>query len=256
MDRLKGKTALITGGAGVIGKETAKRFVAEGAKVALVDLNEEALEKAKNEINSKNIETFGADVSEPGDVINYVNSTVEKFGKIDAFFNNAGIEGAVAPIAEYPVDEFDKVMKINVRGVWLGLKYAIPKMVENGSGSVILSSSVAGLRGTAGVSAYVASKHAIVGIMRTAAMELAPEGIRVNTINPGPVESRMMESLEHGMSSGGDSNETKNMLQQMIPMNRYASPEDVANMALFLASDESEYITGGTFTIDGGMTAS
>ena len=252
MKRLENKIAVITGGAGGIGKAAAKLFSDEGAGVMLVDLDKEELEKAVEEIDHPKVKYTVADVSNPEDVKKYIENTKETFGKIDVFFNNAGVEGKVKPITDYPVDEYEKVMDVNVKGVWLGLKYAIPEMNEGGS--IIITSSVAGIQGTANVSPYVASKHALVGIMKSVALECAPSKIRVNTINPSPVDNRMMRSLEKGFSPGKEE-EGKSMFEQMIPLGRYAESEEVASLALFLASDESKFITGAVLPIDGGMTA-
>ena len=251
-NRLKEKTAVITGGAGAIGKSTAKRFLEEGASVMLVDLKEDDLKSAVDELGGDQVYYAVADVSKADDVKNYAHAARQQFDKVDIFFNNAGIEGVVKSITDYPVEEFDNVMAVNVRGVWLGMKYMIPLMKDGGS--IIISSSVAGLRGTANVSAYVASKHALVGIMRTAALELAGKGIRVNTINPSPVDNRMMRSLEKGFSPD-ESKEAKKQFEQMIPMGRYAENEDIANLVTFLAGDESRFITGTVNPADGGMTA-
>ena len=200
MKKLKNKNAIITGGAGGIGKETAKVLANEGANVMLVDLSKDKLEKTINEIGNPNIKYVVANVSSEKDIKNYVNTTTKLFGKVDIFFNNAGIEGEVQPITEYSLKTFQKVLDVNIKGVWLGLKYVIPAMNEQGS--IIITSSVAGLQGTANVSPYVASKHATIGIMRCAALECAQRNIRVNTINPSPVDNRMMRSLEEGFSPG------------------------------------------------------
>lgn len=253
MKRLENKVAVITGGAGSIGKTTAKLFLEEGAKVVLVDLKEDDLKKAADELNGgENLSFIKADVTKSGEVKNYIKETVNKFGKIDVFFNNAGIEGVVKPIVEYPEDMFDKVLAVNVKGVWLGIKYGLPQMNEGGS--MIISSSVAGLIGSPGVSAYVTSKHAVIGIMRTAALEAAEKKIRVNTINPSPVDNRMMRSLEDGMSPGKGA-EVKEQLEAIIPLGRYAEPEEIAKFVLFLASDDSRFVTGTINPIDGGQTA-
>ena len=174
------------------------------------------------------------------------------FGKIDVFFNNAGIEGVVKPIVDYPEDVFDKVIAVNVKGMWLGNKYVLPKMNEGGS--IIMTSSVAGLLGFANLGAYATSKHAVVGIMRTSAIEAAPYKIRVNSVHPSPVNNRMMRSIEEG-ASAGHSEDVKKQFETSIPLNRYAEPIEIANLVLFLASDKSKFITGTTQVIDGGMCA-
>lgn len=250
MERLKDKVAIITGGAGGIGKATAKLFLEQGAKVVIVDLNIEILEKAVKDLNHENLSYCVGDVSKAKDVENYVKKTLDVYKKIDVFFNNAGIEGRVKPIADYPDDVFDKVIAVNLKGVWLGCKHVIPKMEEGGS--VVITSSVAGLKGFAGLGAYVASKHAAVGIMRTAALEFAPRKIRVNTVHPAPVNNRMMRSIE-GDSNPDNPGDVKKIFESSIPLNRYAESEEIAQLILFLASDESRYITGSTYVIDGGM---
>lgn len=252
MKRLESKAALITGGAGGIGKATAKQFIDEGARVMLIDLKEDDLRKAKEELNSDHVSYMTADVSKTEEVKKYAAKTKDIFGSVDIFFNNAGIEGPVKPIAAYPIEDFDKVMSVNVRGVWLGMKFITPLMKDGGS--IIITSSVAGLRGTANVSAYVASKHALNGITRSLALELAGKNIRVNAINPSPVDNRMMRSLEKGFSPD-DAKSAKSQFEQMIPLGRYAENKDIANLATFLASDDSSFITGAIHSIDGGMTA-
>jgi NAD(P)-dependent dehydrogenase (short-subunit alcohol dehydrogenase family) len=250
MKKLEGKVAVITGGAGSIGKITAQLFLEEGAKVVLVDLDEGSLKETIAEFSSNNVTYCAADVTKAGDVQRYVSQTVKAFGKIDIFFNNAGIEGVVKPIIDYPEEVFDKVIAVNVKGIWLGNKYVLPQM--NDGGSIILTSSVAGLNGSANVSAYITSKHAVVGIMRSAAVEAAPRKIRVNSVHPSPVDNRMMRSLEEGFSPGKGADVKKN-LEATIPLGRYAQPIEIAKLALFLASDDSRFITGTTQVIDGGM---
>ncbi len=253
--RLEDKYAIVTGGAGGIGKATAKSMVEEGAEgVLLVDLEEEALEEAKNEISSDKIYTYAADVSKNEDVKGYTEKAIELFGRIDVLFLNAGIEGDVTPLTDYPENLFDKVLDVNVKGVWLGMKHAFPYMRENGGGSIIITSSVAGLEGTANVLPYVTSKHATIGAMKVGALEGAEDDIRVNTIHPSPVDNRMMRSLEEGFAPG-EAEQAKEQFEQEIPLGRYGENEDMADLVLFLASDESEFITGSKFAIDGGMTA-
>lgn len=251
MGRLANKVAIITGGSGAIGSATAKLFLNEGAKVVLVDINEEALNKVASDLNSTNVSYVAADVTKAADVQKYVKHTVDTFGKIDVFFNNAGVEGVVQPITEYPEEVFDKLIAVNVKGVWLGIKYVLPEM--NDGGSIINTSSVAGLMGSPNVSAYVTSKHAVIGITRTVANEAAPRNIRVNSIHPSPVDNRMMRSLEEGFAPGA-AEAAKKGFESTIPLRRYATNEDIANGALFLASDDSKFITGTKIVIDGGMS--
>lgn len=251
MGKLENKVAVITGGSGAIGATTAGLFLQEGARVVIVDINEEALKKAVAELNSPNVSYIAADVTRAEDVQKYVQHTVSTFGKIDIFFNNAGIEGVVKPITEYPEEVFDKVIFVNVKGVWLGMKYVIPEM--NDAGSIINTSSVAGLMGFTSMSAYVTSKHAVIGLTRTVAHEVAPRGIRVNSVHPAPVDNRMMRSLEEGFAPG-QGEEVKKGFEASIPMKKYATNEDIARGVLFLASDDSRFITGMKLVIDGGMT--
>ncbi|MBG0780779.1 MAG: SDR family oxidoreductase [Bacteroidales bacterium] len=251
MTNLTNKVALITGGVGAIGKETAKLMLAAGAKVFLVDLKAEDLEKAAKELGNTNLAWEAADVTQEEAVKRYVNKAVETFGKIDVFFNNAGIEGVVKPIEDYPTDVFDKIVAVNIRGVWMGAKYVMPHMKDGGS--VIITSSVAGLTGSPNISAYITSKHADVGIMRALAVEMAPRKIRVNSVHPSPVDNRMMRSLEEGYAPGA-AIEAKKNFESSVPLKRYATNSDIAQAVLFLASDESRFITGVTLPVDGGMT--
>jgi len=250
---MKGKSVVITGGAGEIGKATAKVFLENGSKVLLVDLSEEALKKAKSELSSEQVETIVADVTLEDDVKKYVTFAKEKFGNIDMFFNNAGIEGKVQPIMELDADEFNSVMQVNVKGVVLGMKYVMRSMKESGGGSIVISSSVAGLQGNPGMVAYTTSKHAVIGVMRTAALEGAQMGIRVNTINPGVVDSRMMDSLEAGL--GEDPDKVKEGFKQQVPLGRYAQEDEIAKTAYFLLSDQTSYTTGSVNVVDGGLSA-
>lgn len=253
MGRLDDKVAIITGGAGGIGRVTGKRFVDEGAKVLLVDVAEDKLKEAAAEISSENVAYIEADVSKSEDVKKYVQKAVNQFGGIDILIDNAGIEGDVVPLTDYDEDDFDAIMNVNVRGMWLGLKYTVPEMIERGGGSVVMTSSVAGMQGFEGLGPYVTSKHAVVGMMRTAAIELAGENIRVNTVNPAPIETRMMRSIEEETAEEQD--EAKQMFEGMIPMGRYGKTEEVADVMLYLASNQSRYVTGAVHAVDGGLTA-
>lgn len=255
MSRLNNKVAVITGAAGGIGASTAKLFVDEGASVVMADLEEEAIRKAAEEQGiSDKVVICAGDVTSPDDNVEFVKAAEEAFGGLDIFLANAGIEGVVKPLTEYPIDTFDKVLNVNVKGAFLGIRAAMPAMQKRGGGSIILTSSVAGLQGTGQVCAYTTSKHAVIGLMRDASKEGAPAGIRVNTVNPSPVENRMMRSLEEGFAPG-KGEEMHETFKTMIPMQRYAENEEIANMMLFLASDESSFVTGQVHAVDGGMTS-
>lgn len=250
---IKGKYAIITGGAGGIGEATAKRFLEEGAAgILLVDLNKENLRRVSQELTDERVITFAADISKSEEVKAYTDYAKEKFGQLDILFLNAGYEGVVKPLTEYPEDIFDQVLAVNVKGVWLGMKYGFPHLQNSGGGSVIITSSVAGLRGTAQMMAYTSSKHATIGAMKVAALEGAPHKIRVNSIHPSPVDNRMMRSLEEGFAPGAGA-EVKSGFEKMIPLGRYAKNEEIADLALFLASDRSRFITGAVHVIDGGF---
>jgi NAD(P)-dependent dehydrogenase (short-subunit alcohol dehydrogenase family) len=251
MTRLANKVALVTGAAGGIGAAAVSRFVAQGARVLLVDRQHDALEAVASA--NSHMPFRAADVTQPEQMAACVEEACRHFGGLDIAILNAGIEGEVKPITDYDVDVFDRVMAVNVRGVWLGLKYCIPAISQRGGGSIVITSSVAGLRGAAHMSAYCASKHAVIGLMRTAAVECAAANIRVNTVNPAPVETRMMRSLETGLAPENPL-AAKSVIAQRIPLQRYGAPHEVADLMLFLASDESRYCTGGVYTVDGGMS--
>ena len=259
MSRLTGKVVVITGGAGGIGRAAARIFTGEGAQVLLVDLNEAALQQAVQETGSDQASYLAVDVTQPGPMQQTINTAVERYGGLDILLANAGVEGEVHLIPDYPVDVFDHVMAVNVRAVWLGLKYAMPAMRNRGGGSIVITSSTAGIRGTSGMSAYNTSKHAVIGMMRTAALEGAADNIRVNTVNPAPIETRMMRSLEEMRTSqmGADATveQTKLTYASRIPLKRYGNPEEVARLMLFLSSDESSFCTGGVYMVDGGTSA-
>lgn len=255
MNRLQGKVAVITGGAGAIGLAAAKRFLIEGASVVLVDVSEPLLRQALQMLGSDRASLVVADVTAPEDSRRYVQAAVDRYGGIDILLANAGIEGDIKPIADYPLAAFDSVLAVNVRGVFLGLQHVIPVMARRGGGSIVITSSIAGLKATGpGLSAYITSKHALVGLMRAAALECTALKIRVNTIHPAPVVSRMMDALEGAASLGAPLTVRQRILSS-IPLNRYGTPEEVAQLMLFLASDESHFCTGGVYSVDGGMSA-
>ena len=254
MSRLEGKVAVITGGAGGIGKAAGKLFVSEGADVLLVDLDESSLKSACDEIGSNKVSYHVADVTSSSDNHSMISVAEERYGGVDILLANAGIEGDVTSIVDYDEKRFDQVMAVNVKGPFLGLKAAIPAIRKRGGGSIVITSSVAGIRGAANVTPYVTSKHAVIGMMKSAARECAPMNIRVNTVNPSPVETRMMRSLEEGFAPG-DAAAARERMRANIPLGRYAEPEDIAKLMLFLASDDSNFITGSVYMADGGSTA-
>ncbi len=252
-DRLAGKVAVITGGAGGIGRAAGALFAAEGADVLLVDRDEAQLDDAVASIGSNRVSGFVGDVTRSDDNRSMFACAEERYGGVDTFLANAGVEGDVVPITDYSEERFDQVMAVNVKGVFLGLQAAIPALARRGGGSIVITSSVAGVKGAAGVAPYVTSKHAVVGMMRSAALECAPQNIRVNTVNPSPVETRMMRSLESGLMPD-DAAAAKARMEQSIPLQRYAGPDEIARVMLFLASDDSAWVTGSVYLADGGMT--
>ncbi|MEE4359969.1 MAG: SDR family NAD(P)-dependent oxidoreductase [Pseudomonadales bacterium] len=253
MGRLDGKVVLVTGGAGGIGRAAARRCVAEGASVFLVDLDETALTTAAAEFGDRAAWAV-ADVADPQATASFVDAAEARFGGIDVLLANAGIEGTVASIVEQDVATFDAVMAVNVRGVWLSLKYGIPAIAKRGGGAIVITSSIAGLKGSPGLSPYVTSKHAVIGLMRSAALECAPLNIRVNTVNPSPIETRMMRALEDGLLPG-DAQAAHAQIASRIPLGDYGQPEDVAGLMCFLASDDARYLTGAVYMVDGGSSA-
>ncbi|EAQ96809.1 SDR family NAD(P)-dependent oxidoreductase [Congregibacter litoralis] len=254
MQGVKDKTVILTGGAGDIAKVAARRFVDAGAKVMLVDLDESSLRDIASECREDDLRYTVADVTSETDTAAYVAATVGAFGGVDVLLANAGVEGPSAPVSEFDLQSFQKVLDVNVMGVFLGIKHVFPVMAAGGGGSVVITSSVAGVSATPGICAYGTSKHAVIGLMRACAKEGGPQNIRVNTINPSPVEGRMMRSLESGLMPE-DPTAQYEAIKSAIPMERYADPEDVANLMLFLASEESRFLNGATYMVDGGMTA-
>jgi NAD(P)-dependent dehydrogenase (short-subunit alcohol dehydrogenase family) len=251
--QMQDKVCVITGGAGSIGAASAKLLVAEGAKVVLVDLQEAALKKTAAEIGGGEAVVWcTADVTKSDQVKNAIAAAVGRFGKIDLLFSNAGNFGVVAPIADYPEDIFDSVIAVHVKGAFLFAKYALPQM--NDGGSIVITSSVAGVRGDPGVCAYITAKHAQIGLMRVLAKEAAARNIRVNTLHPGPVDNDFQLNVEKrlGAAIGRDGTQFFN---EIIPLHRHVRAEEVARSVLFLASAASSFTTGSLLMVDGGLSA-
>jgi len=254
--RYEGKTAIITGAAGGIGRAACLRFASEGARIVAVDLPNSALDEVVSEVKTAGAEAIAVpcDVTQSAQVENYVRVAKATFGRIDAFFNNAGIEGWVGPSIDYPEEMFDRVLAVNVKGVWLGMKHVVPVMREQGGGAIVNTASVAGLSGTPTIIAYGASKHAVIGLSKSAALEFGPDKIRVNAVCPSPIETRMMRSLERGINPDHPE-AVKRMMAANIPLGRYGEPDEVAALVAFLCSDDAKFISGGVYTIDGGSRA-
>jgi NAD(P)-dependent dehydrogenase (short-subunit alcohol dehydrogenase family) len=251
-----GKIVVITGAAGGIGRATALAFGRGGAKLLLVDRDAaggEAAVRAVREVGAE-ARSVAADVTRAADVAGYVKAALDAFGRIDCFFNNAGIEGRVAPTAEYDEATFDAVISVNVKGIFLGLRHVLPVMLRQKGGAVVNTASVAGLVGTPGMSPYVASKHAVIGLTKVAAGEVARQGIRVNAICPGPVDTRMIHSLESQLDPANP-DAIGQRYKSGIPSGRYTTPEEIAEIVVFLCSDRSGNVNGAQWVVDGARTA-
>ena len=254
--RFDGKVVVITGGAGGIGRAAAVRFASEGARVVLVDLSAPGLAESRTAVEAAGGTTLTveADVTRLSEVERYVAAATNTFGGIDYFFNNAGILGAVSPLTDYPEEMFDRVIAVNVKAVWLGLRVVGPAIIARGGGAIVNTASIAGLRGTPNLVAYTASKHAVIGLTRTAALEFIRRGVRVNAVCPAPIETAMARQFETGFA-GRDPKVARERFTASIPMRRYGDPEEVAALVAFLMSPEASYINGGIYTVDGGAMA-
>ena len=252
-----GKVALITGGGGGIGRASALAFAEHGAKVVVVDSNPAEGQASADIVTQRGGDArfVPADVTKSADVQRYVRETLAAFGRIDCFFNNAGIEGRVTPTQEYDEAVFDAVIAVNLKGVFLGMRHVLPVMLRQGSGSIVNTASVAGLFGGPGMAAYVASKHGVLGLTKVASSDVARQGVRVNAICPGPVETRMMRSLE-AQRNPNDPEAVHAVMSASAPDGRYALPEEIANAVLYLCSDLAGHVTGTHMVIDGGRAGS
>jgi NAD(P)-dependent dehydrogenase (short-subunit alcohol dehydrogenase family) len=250
MAALGGKVCFVTGGAGSIGLATAKLFAAEGAKVMVVDREGADLKGAAAALGA-NGAVMACDVTKSDSVRDAVAATVKAFGKLDVVFSNAGNFGTVAPIQDYPEDVFSSVLDVHVKGAFLVAKHTVPQM--NDGGSIVITCSVAGTRGDPGVYGYITAKHAQIGIMRCLAKELAPRRIRVNTIHPGPISNSFQADVEDGLSKA-IKRDGAEFFNEMIPLGRHGTPEEIAKSVLYLASDQSSFTTGLLMMVDGGMS--
>ena len=244
------KVALVTGGSFGIGKATAIAFAKRGASVIIADWIEDSKHETMNEIKNAGAEGMfiKCDVSDSNDVKNLFDKAIEHFGKIDYAFNNAGIEGDTANTHECTETNWDKTISINLKGVWLCMKNEISCMLKNGSGAIVNCASVAGLNGFAGLPAYVATKHGIVGLTKTAALENAKSNLRVNAVCPGVIHTSMIDRIT------GNDKEVEKQFTAMEPVGRMGEPEEVAEAVIWLCSDAASFVTGVAIPVDGGFT--
>jgi NAD(P)-dependent dehydrogenase (short-subunit alcohol dehydrogenase family) len=254
--KFEDKVALVTGAAGNIGFAVVRRLLADGARVMLVDINERELSSAVERLAAEQsawrprVASCTADVTSPSQVAHYAKHAEERLGRVDVFFDNAGIEGPNAPITEFPEDAFERVMRVNVQGVFLGLKYVAPRMRDGGS--IIITSSIAGLMGSGSFTAYTTSKHAVIGLMREAAIDLAPRRIRVNTIHPGFIKTEMLLRIARRLQPGATDETLLEQLGNRTLLGRCITTDEIADSVAFLASDASRMVTGHTFVVDAG----
>lgn len=246
-----GKVALVTGAAAGIGRASALAFAREGAKVVVADVNVAGGEETVALCRAQNTDAIfvRCDVSQNSEVEQLIATAIDMFGRIDFAHNNAGIEGVQAMLVDYPEEVWDRVIDINLKGVWLCMKHETRQMLQQGGGAIVNTSSIAGLSGSRGVSAYVASKHGIVGITKAAALEYARSGIRINAVCPGTIHTAMIDRFIQG--------DTQLLAQfaESEPIGRLGSPEEVANAVVWLCSDKASFITGATLVVDGGRLA-
>ena len=249
---LEDQVAVVTGAANGFGLAVATRLADEGAKLVLVDRDAEALHGAAEKLGGLAVV---ADVSQEAEVDGYVAAAVDAHGRIDLFFNNAGIEGRMAPMTELSVADFDRVWAVNARGVFMGLRAVLRVMKPQGSGVIVNTASMAAIKGAATFSPYIASKHAVLGLTKSAALEGAPYGIRVNCVAPGHIDTRMARDLTAQINPDDPEGVFQTVSNSVPYGKRYGTAAEVASLVMWLLSDESEYVSGGLHLIDGALNA-
>ena len=248
-DRFDGRTALVIGGTTGIGRATAVCFARAGANVVIAGLGAADGRQTESDVQAAGAQALfiEADVTREADVRQLLSRAVERFGRIHAAVNNAGIEGRFGPVQDATSDDFDRIIGVNLKGVWLGMKYQVPHMLENGGGAIVNTSSSAGITGIPMVALYTASKHGVVGLTKASALELATSNIRVNAVAPGPVNTGLLHRMIEGKIDSS-------VIASQVPMRRISEPEETARAIVWLCSDAASYVTGHTLVVDGGLT--
>lgn len=253
--RLDGRVAVVTGAAGIIGNATIHLLAERGARIVAIDRDTDGLRAAIKDLPaSAEALAITADVREEDEVSSYVRAALDRFGTIDVFYNNAGIEGDIRPITGYSLEMFRRVLDVNVVGVFLGLKHVLPAMLKQNKGSIINTASIAGLVGSPQIAVYSASKHAVIGLTKSAAWECTGTGVRVNCVCPGLIDSRMLSAILDGRTTGNAPMPQEKIVER-IPARRLGHASEVASIVAFLACDEASYVSGSAYTVDGGRTA-
>ena len=247
------RVAVLTGAARGIGAAALNALLREGYHIAAIDQDGECLKAVLSQYPSDRVLLLAADAADRSAIRECIAKTADHFGRIDVAVFNAGVAGPSAPIASYPIEQFDRVLQVNVYGPWHGIQAVVPYM-KSGGGSIVMTSSINGIRGFATFAGYAASKQAVMGMTRTAAIDLARHGIRVNSVHPGLTDTRMMNDVENTVAPGNPA-DARNAFAAFVPLARYGTPAEVANVIAFLASNKASYVTGAAYIVDGGFTA-
>lgn len=254
---LAGKAAIVTGAASGIGRASAAEIARHGARVVLVDVRGDALRATVDELAADGLDVVAceADVSREEEVDRYVALALERFGRLDLFHNNAALAGPFVPVQDYDVEAFDRLVAVNVRGVFLGLRAVLPHLLRQGSGAIVNTASIASWVGFGNLAAYTATKHAVAGFTRAVAAEIATSGVRINAVSPGVIDTEFVKGVERSVAEPDDETEGHGLFLPAVPMQRYGQPEEIATVVRFLLSDDARYVMGANWLADGGMQA-